>query len=77
MVPKLPGFCKYASPDISFSNDNNGEMAKKCELFRNDLAGNIQSAREYLFERLPELTDSVKEDGIDYETCVNELRYIN
>ena len=70
----LPGFCKYASPDISFPNDNNGEMAKKCELFRNDLAGNIQSAREYLFERLPELMDSVKEDGIDYEKCVNELK---
>ena len=70
----LPGFCKYASPDISFPNDNNGEMAKKCELFRNDLAGNIQSAREYLFERLPELMDSVKGDGIDYEKCVNELK---
>lgn len=72
----LSGYCRYVSLDIcsedKVETDKN-RIYSKCDLFRNDLAGNIESAREYLFESLPKLTDSAKDGNVDYKKCVSEI----
>ena len=78
----LPGYCRYASPAICFMGYRDFEgyedrgFLEKCERFRRDLAGNIQSAREYLLERLPEITGAFKDDAVDYEMCIRQIRAI-